>query len=153
LRTLVSKIIRVFKKQEQPPMEKQRTALDAYRDFGEAFDKLVAELVELDVTPTAINLDLARLANVPHVLAAPLIRIVVGRRANRAAVKPRIPTFESPNPFARASGPESDPVAPSGPSGLAVPTCETQASSEPTEGVPIDMEELRRRVAAANEGL
>jgi hypothetical protein len=137
-------------------MEKKRTALDAYRDFGEAFEKLVEELLELDVTPTNINLNLAPVGNVPHVLAAPLIRIVVGRRADRAAVKPRIPTFESPNPFARASGDLksiADPAAPSDPSGLAKPAGETQASSEPTEDVPIDVEELRRRVAAANEGL
>lgn len=69
-------------------MEERRTALDAYRDFGVALQKLIAELVELDVTPTHINKNLEA-AGVPPVFAPHIIRVFVNRSMDAKATAGR----------------------------------------------------------------
>jgi len=131
-------------------MEKERTAQDAYEDFGKAFEKLFAELLDLNVSPTDVNLNLVRGARVPEIFVPLIVRILVHRRTEREAVKQRIPTFTTPDPFARQK--QADPAPPE-PRAAREPVGETQASSEPGADGPDDLEEFRRRVTAANQDL
>ena len=127
-------------------MKKERTAQDAYEDFGKAFDKLFAELLDLNVSPTEVNVKLAQEAHIPEIFVPPIVRTLVHRRTERQAVKQRIPTFATPDPFARAAGKKPSDHAPSEP--LVGQSPETGAEAGPNE-----IEELQRRVAAANRNL
>lgn len=64
-------------------MKEPRTAQDAYKEFGKAVEKLVAELVEMRVPPGGVEMMLPSEARVPLGFG-PIVGVMVRTRTAEA---------------------------------------------------------------------